>query len=106
MEYVRLFLSNKRLLTFGIMLTFFSGFGKTFMISLYIPDFLKAFELNITAFSALYAIATLAGGFFIIYLGKLIDDIKLKRYAIWVTLGLAFSAIIVAFTHNIFFLLV
>jgi MFS family permease len=106
MEYVRLFLSNKRLLTFGIMLTFFSGLGKTFMISLYIPDFLKAFELNITAFSALYAVATLAGGFFIIYLGKLIDDIKLKKYAVWVTLGLALSAILVAFTHNIFFLLV
>jgi MFS family permease len=106
MVYVRLFLSNKRLLTFGIMLTFFAGFGKTFLISLYIPDILQSFDLGITTFSGLYALATLAGGVFIIYLGKLIDDIKLRRYAIWVTFGLALSTILVALTHNIFFLLV
>src|SRR3954468_6447145 len=85
MVYVRLFLSNKRLLTFGIMLTFFAGFGKTFLISLYIPELLKEFDLGLTTFSGLYALATIAGGIFIIYLGRLIDDIKLRKYAIWVT---------------------
>jgi MFS family permease len=87
------------------MLTFFAGFGKTFLISLYIPELLKSFNLSITTFSGLYALATLAGGVFIIYLGKMIDNIKLRRYAILVTLGLAFSTLLVAITHNIFFLL-
>ncbi|MFL5730101.1 MAG: nitrate/nitrite transporter [Cytophagaceae bacterium] len=106
MDYLRLFLSNKRLLGFGMMLTFFSGFGKTFMISLYIPDFLKEFHLSNTIFSTLYAIATIGGGIMIIYLGRMIDRMHLKTYAILVTLGLIGSAIIIAFTHEVFFLLV
>ncbi|HXA01705.1 MAG TPA: MFS transporter, partial [Cytophagaceae bacterium] len=103
---LRLFLSNKRLLGFGMMLTFFSGFGKTFMISLYIPDFLKEFQLSNTLFSTLYAIATIGGGFMIIYLGRMIDRMRLKTYAILVTFGLIGSAVIIAFTHEVFFLLV
>ena len=106
MDYLRLFLSNKRLLGFGMMLTFFSAFGKTFMISLYIPDFLKEFQLSNTIFSTLYAIATIGGGIMIIYLGRMIDRVHLKTYAILVTLGLIGSAVIVAFSHEVFFLLV
>jgi MFS family permease len=106
MDYLRLFLSNKRLLGFGMMLTFFSGFGKTFMISLYIPDFLKEFQLSNTVFSTLYAIATIGGGIMIIYLGRMIDRMHLKTYAILVTCGLIGSAVIIAFTHEVFFLLV
>jgi MFS family permease len=106
MDYLRLFLSNKRLLGFGMMLTFFSGFGKTFMISLYIPDFLKEFQLSNTVFSTLYAIATIGGGIMIIYLGRMIDRMPLKTYAILVALGLIGSAAMIAFTHEVFFLLV
>lgn len=104
MGYFELFLSNRKLLTFGILLTFFSGFGKTFLISLYIPFFIAEFELTKTSFSALYAFTTIASGIFILYLGSLIDKTKLKYYSLMVALGLIASCILLNVAYNVWLL--
>ncbi|HEY8402962.1 MAG TPA: MFS transporter, partial [Cytophagaceae bacterium] len=104
MSYFELFLSNRRLLTFGILLTFFSGFGKTFLISLYVPYFISEFELSKTSFSAIYAVTTIASGVCILYLGALIDQTKLKYYTLMVAVGLIASCILLNVSYNIWFL--
>jgi MFS family permease len=104
MEYFRLFYFNKKLLSLGILLTFFSGFGKTFLISQYIPFFVKDFNLSITDFCLIYAFATIASGIAIIYIGRMIDNTELKKYAIMITFGLTASTLLLSFSQNIFFL--
>lgn len=105
MEYLKLFIYNKRLLSFGILLTFFSGFGKTFMLALYVGDFMHDFSLSATSFSMVYAIATVAGGVVFIYFGKFIDDIGLKKYTLFVIAGLISSCLLLAITSNVYLLL-
>lgn len=106
MEYFQLFFSNRRLLTFGILLTFFSGFGKTFLLSQYIPFLLNEFNLSNTGFTIIYALATIASGISIIYIGKLIDSTELKKYAAMITFGLIGSTLLLSFAPNIFFLFI
>src|SRR4051794_5709073 len=104
MDYFRLFLYNKRLLSFGFLLTFCSGFGKTFLLSIYVPDFLKEYSLSNTEFGLLYALATIASGVLLMYFGKLIDRTKLKKYTMYVSIGLILSCVMVTLSHSIFFL--
>lgn len=104
MEYFRLFISNKKLLTFGILLTFFSGFGKTFLISQYIPFFASEFHLTHSSFSTIYALTTIASGFFIMYVGQLIDSTDIKKYAAMITIGLIISTLLLSFSHSLFLL--
>lgn len=106
MEYFQLFISNRRLLTFGILLTFFSGFGKTFLLSQYIPFLLNDFQLNNTGFSVIYALATIASGLSIIFIGRLIDSTELKKYAAMISLLLIGSTLLLSLSYNLFFLFV
>ena len=52
-----------QLLAFGFTLAFFSGFGQTFLLSLYVPEVANSFTLSNTQLSSLYAIATLGSAF-------------------------------------------
>lgn len=106
MNYLTLFFSNKRLLTFGILLTFFSGLGKTFMFGLYLPYFLKSFQISPTIFGFYYALVTLISGISLIFLGRLIDNADLKKYTTWVILGLVVATLIVYASNSLPFLLI
>jgi hypothetical protein len=58
--YLRFFLTHPRVLSFGVLLTLFSSFGQTFLISIFVPRLLIEFRLNTAQFGAIYAGATLA----------------------------------------------
>ncbi|MBI4326718.1 MAG: hypothetical protein HY674_15855 [Chloroflexi bacterium] len=47
------------MLSFGVLLTLFSSFGRTFLISMLVPRLLEEFALNTAQYGALYAGATL-----------------------------------------------
>lgn len=83
MDYLRFFLGNKRLISFGFILTFFSSFGQTFLLSLYVPKILNEFELTNSFFGGLYAFATVGSSLILVYVGKLIDRTNLKTYTIY-----------------------
>ncbi|MBX9852976.1 MAG: MFS transporter [Cytophagaceae bacterium] len=104
MEYIRLFFSNKSLLSLGILLTFFSGFGKTFLISQYIPFFAEDFNLTHASFGTIYAATTIASGIVIIYIGQLIDTTGIKKYSVFITFGLIASTLLLSFSQNIILL--
>lgn len=76
---------------FGFMLTFFSGFGQTFLVSLYVPEIATSFGISAGTFGSIYAIATLASAFFLAKAGSYIDKTNLKTFTFFVLGGLFLS---------------
>ena len=101
MNYIKFFLSNKRLISFGFILTFFSSFGQTFLLSLYVPKIIEAFQFTNSYFGGLYAVATIASSFILAYVGKLIDSTDLRKYTLYSALLLMASSLLMAFSFNI-----
>ena len=87
-----------RILAFGISFQFFSSFGRTFYIAIFGGEIRSTFDLTPGEFSYIYSAATLTGVLFIPWLGKRIDEVDLRPYAISmvVILGLASFSISVA----------
>jgi len=102
MDYIKFFLKNKRLISFGFILTFFSSFGQTFLLSLYVPKIINDFELTNSYFGGLYAIATVSSSFILAYVGKLIDHTDLRKYTLYSAFLLMLSSLMMAFSTNIF----
>lgn len=88
--------SNKYLLFFGILLTYFSSFGQTFLISLYIPEIEQFFGFTNTGLSSLYAVATMGSAFSLPWIGRLIDTTSLRRFSLGVVLGLSVACILLS----------
>ncbi len=87
---------NVRLIVFGVLLTFFSGFGQTFLISLYVPVIGKEFGFSDGFFGSVYASVTLLSAALLPFAGKLIDRYSLKKYSLSVLLLLVLSLCIIA----------
>ncbi|MDG5766431.1 MFS transporter [Balneolales bacterium ANBcel1] len=94
-QFVR---SYWRLPLFGLSFTFFSNFGQTFLVSLFVPGFLAAFEMSNASFGTLYSAATMSSAITLVWIGSKIDRISLKRYAFMVTAGLVLASLILAFS--------
>ncbi|PWN06146.1 MFS transporter [Rhodohalobacter mucosus] len=101
MTYLAFVRKEKRLLSFAVSFTFFSSFGQTFLISLFVPYMLTAFNLSNASFGSLYSAATLTGAFALPWLGQLIDRIPLRQYSLFVALGLFASALLMALSWHI-----
>ncbi len=101
MTYLAFVRKERRLLSFAISFTFFSSFGQTFLLSLFVPYFLISFELTNTTFGTLYSIATVTGAVMLPYLGQWIDRIPLRQYSLYVALGLLFAAVLMAVSWHL-----
>lgn len=80
-------------------LTFFSSFGQTFLISLFVPGFLVDFEISYSLFGTLYSFATLASAFILVWIGSKMDNVSLTAYAYFVAAGLALSTLLLAVSY-------
>jgi len=78
-EFVRLY---PYLSTFGLICTFFSSFGQTFFVSLFVPSFNEEFNLSNSTFGLLYSGATVLSALSLIWIGKWIDHMLLKKYVL------------------------
>jgi MFS family permease len=103
-NYLQLFKANTRILSFGILLVFFSSFGQTFVVSLYIPWFLDAFQISSSFFSGLYALATISSAITLIFAGKKIDQVPLRGYTLFVVLGMLAAVLLAAFSVHLLML--
>lgn len=81
---------------FGWMLTFFSSFGQTFLISLYVPYLLLELGISKSAFGAYYAIATLIASFLLLQIGHYIDEKPLRPFSNKVLILLMVSCLTLA----------
>lgn len=104
MSYLTFVLKERKVLSFGLSFTFFSSFGQTFLISLFVPYFLADFDLSNAAFGSIYSAATLASATILPYLGKWIDVLPIGRYSLYVASGLLIAALTMAFSWHIGFL--
>ncbi|MEX2602726.1 MAG: MFS transporter [Gracilimonas sp.] len=104
MSYLAFVLQERKVLSFGLSFTFFSSFGQTFLISLFVPFFLTDFNLSNAAFGSIYSGATLASAAILPYLGKYIDVLPIGRYSLYVAFGLLAASLTMAFSWHIAFL--
>lgn len=105
-QYFQFVLEERRLLSFGFTFTFFSSFGQTFLISLFVPFFLANFNLSNTGFGSLYSLATLSSALTLPWFGKWIDHLPLKRFSLLVAIGLMLAAFTVSISWHVTILFV
>ena len=78
-----LFLKNHfEQLFFGWLLTFFSSFGQTFLISLFVPFILADLVISKTEFGTYYALATVIASLLLLRVGHVIDDHPVRPFTI------------------------
>lgn len=94
--YWHFFQRESSLLTYGLLLALLSSVGQTFLVSLFVPSFLRDFSLSGAGFGALYSGATLAGAFLLPWAGAWLDRIPLHRFTLGVVALLSVSAAVVA----------
>jgi len=97
---------NINLLTFGFLAAFASGFGQTFFISLFSNDFRSTFNLSNTQFGSLYSIATILSAITIIWAGKLIDVVPLRRYTLIIIVCLAGTCLMASSVFHVVMLFI
>jgi len=95
-NYAQFIRDNRRLLAFGMFMTFFSSFGQTFLISLFAPSFDADLGLSAAAFGGLYSLATLCSTGALPFVGRFIDDIPVRRYALTVACGLGIGCLVMS----------
>ena len=81
-----------RFLSFGLLVSFWSSPGQTFLISLFRGVLREELALTHGGFGSLYTVGTLASAALLLPAGRLIDRLPLAVFTRWVVLGLAAAA--------------
>ncbi len=97
---------DPRLLAFGFLVSFGSGFGQTYFIALFSGQIRDAFSITNGEFGAAYSIATLASAFLLIWSGRWIDQLDLRKWSFGVIFLLGLSCIVMAITPDYWVLIV
>ena len=97
---------NFKIIFFGFIFTFFSSFGQSFFIGLFNSDIRTDLNISHGQFGTIYAAATLASSFSLIWIGKKIDDFKLINFSIGVIFLLFFSSIFFSLINTIYLLFI
>lgn len=92
--YINFLKSNFKAVSFGWILTFYSSFGQTFLISLYVPFLLVDLSMSKGAFGTYYAVATITASMFLLRVGHLVDEQRIKSLTTKVIILLALSCLI------------
>lgn len=100
-DWFRFIAENKRLLNFGFQFHFFSSFGQTFFISLFVPIWVDSLKISNAGFGTLYATVTVISAFLLSFTGKYIDSIPLKKFGTLVFAGLAVAVILLSQAYNL-----
>ncbi|AXI99851.1 putative arabinose efflux permease, MFS family [Cyclonatronum proteinivorum] len=101
MTFYTFFRKNTRLLLFGVLLTFFAGFGQTFMFSLFLPAWQETFGLSSGSFGTFYSAITLTSALLLPYTGGLLDRVPLQKYTFAVLGVMLVSALLLSFAHTL-----
>ena len=95
-----------KVIIFGFIFTFFSSFGQSFFLGIFNPSIRNELSITHGQFGSIYAAATLASSFILIWVGKKIDDIDISRFAFFVILLLGFSCFFFSKISSISFLFI
>ena len=95
-----------KVIIFGFIFTFFSSFGQSFFLGIFNPSIRNELSITHGQFGSIYASATLASSFILIWIGKKIDDIDISKFALYVILLLGFSCFFFSKISSISFLFI
>lgn len=82
-------------------MAFFSSFGQTFLVSLFVPDLQDAFNLSSSYFGILYSAATVGSALLLPWIGKQMDRVSLRAFSLSVAGGLLVSAGVLSVSQGI-----
>jgi MFS family permease len=94
------------MLAFGFFLNFFSSYGQTFLISLYVPFLVSAASIQNSAFGTIYSAATLLSALILSQVGKYLDTVPLKTYTWLAAGGLIISSLMFSGIHSVYMLFI
>ncbi len=100
-SWKKLFQQYHYILSIGFIFAYFSSFGQTFLISLYIPSIEKVFGLSNAAMGSLYAGATVASALTLPYLGSKFDKMSLGKYMAMILIGLLVALLSLSFAFHV-----
>lgn len=92
---------NLSLLAFGLLLAFFSSFGQTFLLSLYVPSIEELLDISNAEFGTIYAVATVGSALTLPWIGGYFDTIDTKRYTLMVIAGLMVALLLLSFSYHV-----
>lgn len=95
-----------KVIIFGFIFTFFSSFGQSFFLGLFNSSIREELSITHGQFGTIYASATLLSSFFLIWVGKKIDDINIFKFAFFVIVLLSFSCFFFSKISSVFVLFV
>lgn len=93
-------------MSFGGLLTLLSSFGQTFLISLYVPEIIREFQVTEGTFGAIYAGCTVLSSIIMLTVGHTVDHKPIKTVTAFTIVGLALSSILLGFSYHIAFLFI
>lgn len=102
----KFFYKNSGLLFIGFLTAFGSGFGQTYFISLFGGYFRELLNLTNGEFGSYYSIATILSAISLIWAGKLIDNIELRKYVVAIVIGLSLTCLLVSSIINVYMLFI
>ena len=105
-DFFRFIKRNFQKVSFGWLLTFLSGFGQTFLISLYVPEIIRSFEISEGAFGAIYAACTIAASLIMLSVGHMVDHKPVKIVTALTIGGLGLSSILLGLSYHLIFLFI
>lgn len=95
---------NAPFLAAGLLLTFLSGFGQTYFISLFAGIIRTDFNLSHGAWGTIYAVGTMASAVAMIWSGVLTDVFRVRTLAVVILGGLSLACIAMALLPSVWLL--
>ena len=96
MGFARFLIDNARWLAAGALLTFMSGFGQTFFISIFAGEIRAEFGLSHGEWGAIYALGTTASAIVMIWAGGLADSLRARVLGTAVLFGIVAACLFMA----------
>ncbi len=92
-DYTDFARTNWACIAFGVLMTFGSSLGQTYFVSVFNPFLREAFDLSHAQIGTYYSVGTLISAFCIVWVGKLLDTVPLRRFTLGVYAALAFACV-------------
>lgn len=90
------FRDDPRLILFGLLATFFTGPGQSYLISFFLPGIQSDLRLSSSQVGDLYFVATLGGSLVLPLIGRLMDRSDLGRLSLLMGFFLAFGCVLMS----------
>lgn len=103
-DFLNFIKGNFKKISFGWLLTFLSSFGQTFLISLFVPEIVREFQITEGSFGAIYAACTIAASVIMLTVGHTVDHKPVKKITGYTIIALALSSILLGFSYHLAFL--